>query len=291
MAPSYAVTGATGRVGSRVARQLAHAGAFQRCIVRDTMRAPRLPRAEAAGATYDDGEAMRRALEGMNTLFLVSAAEAENRIGEHAVAVDAARDAGVERIVYLSFLSAAPDATFTFARDHWHTEEHIRASGLRFTFLRDSLYQDFLPVFVGDDLTIRGPAGDGRVSVVAIDDVADVATAVLLADSEHDGLTYDVTGPDAITLEEAARELSRGASRTVRYQPETLQEAYDSRAHFDAPAYALTGWVTTYVAIATGELSAVSDTVERVTGHRPSTLAETLQRHPELLQHLRTAAG
>jgi NAD(P)H dehydrogenase (quinone) len=291
MPPSYAVTGATGRVGSRVARQLAHASAFQRCIVRDTTRAPRLPRAEVAAGTYDDSEAMRRALDGMDTLFLVSAAEAEDRVREHVAVVDAAREVGVKRVVYLSFLGAAPDATFTFARDHWHTEEHIRASGLRFTFLRDSIYQDFLPVFVGDDLTIRGPAGDGRVSAVAVDDVADVATATLLADREHDGLTYDVTGPVAITLDEAARELSRAAGRTVRYQPETLQEAYDSRAHLGAPEYALTGWVTTYVAMATGELSTVSDTVERLSGHPPSTLAETLHRHPELVQHLRAATG
>ena len=285
----YAVTGATGRVGSRVARRLAEAGVVQRCIVRNVPRGPKLPRAEVAQATYDDSEAMRRALDGVDTLFLVSASEAEDRVSEHTAAVDAAVAVGVSRILYLSFLNAAPDATFTFARDHWHTEAHIRGSGLRFTFLRDSLYQDFMPVYVGGDLTIRGPAKDGRVSTVAVDDIADVATAVLLANSEHDDMTYDVTGPAALTLDEVARELSRASGRRVRYQPETLDEAYDSREHFGAPEYQVNGWVTTYVAIATGELSTVSDAVPQLTGHRATTLADTLHRYPELVQHLRMA--
>jgi NAD(P)H dehydrogenase (quinone) len=285
----YAVTGATGRVGSRVARRLAEAGVVQRCIVRNAQRAPKLSRAEVAQATYDDSEAMRRALDGVHTLFLVSASEAEDRVREHTAAVDAAVAAGVARIIYLSFLNAAPDATFTFARDHWHTEDHIRGSGLRFTFLRDSLYQDFMPVYVGEDLTIRGPAKDGRVSTVAVDDIADVAMAVLLANSEHDDITYDVTGPAALTLDEVARELSRASGRRVRYQPETLDEAHNSREHFGAPEYQVNGWVTTYVAIATGELSTVSDAVPRLTGHRATTLADTLHRYPELVQHLRMA--
>ncbi len=287
MASSYAVTGATGRVGSRVARQLAQAGVSQRCVVRELQRAPKLAGAEAAQATYDDGEAMRRSLDGLHTLFLVSAAEAEDRVREHRTAIDAARAAGIERIVYLSFLNAAADATFTFARDHWHTEQYIRESGLRFTFLRDSLYQDFVPLLVGPDSTIRGPAGDGRVSAVAIDDIADVTTAVLLDDADHDGRTYDITGPTAITLDEAASELSEVVGRPIRYQPETVEEAYESRAHIGAPAYAVTGWVTTYVAIATGELSVVTDAVSRIAGHEATTMNETLHRHPEIVQHLR----
>ncbi len=98
-------------------------------MVRDPERAPRPPGAEIAQASYNDAAAMRSALSGVQTLFLVSAKEAFRRVQEHATAVDAALAAGVERIVYLSFLAAAPDATFTFARDHFHTEEHVRSTG------------------------------------------------------------------------------------------------------------------------------------------------------------------
>jgi uncharacterized protein YbjT (DUF2867 family) len=183
-------------------------------IVRDLDRAPDLPAAKAAEASYDDPQALRRALSGVRTFFMVSAGEAYDRLRQHIDAIDAAVAAGVERIVYLSFIGAAPEATFTFARDHWWTEEHVRATGIRHTFLRDNLYQDMLPAMVGDDGIIRGPAGDGRVGAVARDDIADVAVAVMLKD-EHDGHTYDVTGPEAIILHRVAEELSRVTGRGV----------------------------------------------------------------------------
>jgi uncharacterized protein YbjT (DUF2867 family) len=280
-----AVTGATGALGGRIARRLAERGVAQRLVVRDPARAPELPGAETARAAYDDGEAMRRALQGADTLLLVSASEAPDRVRLHTTAVDAAVAAGVQRIVYISFLAAAPDATFTFARDHWHTEQHIRATGLRRTFLRDSLYLDYFPLFVGGDGVIRGPAGEGRVGPVARDDVADVAVAVLLSDS-HDGRTYDLTGPEAITLQQAAEELSRASGRAVSYHAETMEDAYASRASYGAPDWEVAGWVTTYAAIATGELDVVSGSVAAVAGHPPVGLAEFLRRNPASYRHL-----
>src|SRR5690606_33091327 len=139
---------------------------------------------------------------GIATLFLVSAHEDPDRVGLHTRTVDAAVAAGVTRIVYNSFLNAGPESTFTFARDHWHTEQHIRGTGVAFTFLRDSLYQDVLPYFASDGV-IRGPAGDGRFAPVARDDIADVAAAVLLGDG-HDGQTYDLTGPASMTMADVA---------------------------------------------------------------------------------------
>jgi NAD(P)H dehydrogenase (quinone) len=240
----------------------------------------------APAAEYRDTEAMRRALDGADTLFLVSGRESADRLVEHRSAVDAAVAAGVGRIVYLSFLSAAPDCTFTFGRDHWHTEQRIRQhsaeQGVRFTFLRDSFYAALLPALVDGEGVIRGPAGDGRVSAVTHDDVADVAVAVLLdghgaKTSSHDGETYAVTGPEAITLTEAAEQISAATGRQVRYQPETVEEAYASRAHYGAPDFEVAGWVTSYLAIANGELEAVSDTVPRLTGHSAQSFAEYLR--------------
>ena len=231
---------------------------------------------------------MQRALAGVRTFFMVSAGEAADRVEQHINAVDAAVAAGVERIVYLSFVGAAPEATFTFARDHWWTEEHVRASGASATFLRDNLYLDMLPTLAEAEGVIRGPAGDGRVAAVARDDVADVAVAALLG-TGHDGRTYDVTGPEAITLQEVAEELTRVTSRSISYHPQTLEEAYASRASYGAPEWEVEGWVTSYVAIASGELDEVSDTVSELTGHAPMTLADFLRRYPESYQHLLTA--
>lgn len=282
----FAVSGATGAVGGRVAVGLAHLGREQRLVVRDRGRAPDLPGAEAVEASYDEPEAMRGALAGAETFFMVSAGEAYDRVRQHAAAVDAAVAAGVGRIVYLSFINAAPDATFTFARDHWHTEQHVRASGVRHTFLRDNWYMDLLPAMAGADGVIRGPAGDGRVGAVARDDIARSAVAVLLGGTEHDGRTYDVTGPEAFTLHEAAGELSRATGRDVTYHAETLEEAYGSRAAYGAPEFEVEGWVTSYAAMAAGEMDVVSDAVRELTGHAPMTFAEFLRRHPESHRHL-----
>ncbi|GAA3391264.1 NmrA family NAD(P)-binding protein [Cryptosporangium minutisporangium] len=304
MNEEIAVTGATGQIGRRIATRLVEAGAAPRLLVRGTSRTPSLsppalppeigrgsslPGAVpvSIGTGYADALAVRGALDGVGTLFLVSGRESADRVSEHRAVVDAAVAAGVRRIVYLSFLGAAPDCTFTFGRDHWHTEQHIRGTGLAFTFLRDSFYASMLPALVGADGALRGPGGDGRVSAVAPDDVADVAAAVLRDPADHDGQTYDVTGPAAITLQEAADELSRRVGRPIRYQPETLEEAYASRAVYGAPEFEVAGWVTSYQAIADGSLSAVSDTVSRVAGHPARSFAEYLDADPDSYSHLR----
>jgi NAD(P)H dehydrogenase (quinone) len=272
-----AVTGATGRLGGRVARRLAAAGVEQRLVVRDPARARGLDGVEVARAAYDEPEALRRAFDGAHTVFMVSGAETPDRVAQHITCIDAAAAAGVQRLVYVSFFGAAPDATFTLARDHWATEEHLRGSGLRHTVLRDNLYLDFLPFMVGDDGVIRGPAGDGRFAGVAQDDIADVAVAVLRSADGHDGTTYDVTGPQELSFAEAAETLAAATGRPVAYHPETVEEAYASRARYGAPPWQVDAWVSTYTAVAAGELAGVSDTVERIAGHRPLTLAELLR--------------
>ncbi|MBM7441272.1 NAD(P)H-binding protein [Streptomyces sp. HB132] len=286
--PLVAVTGAGGAVGGRVAARLARTGVPVRLLGRNPSRLPELPGAVAGPpAPYGDGEAMRRALDGAHTMFLVSAHESPDRVREHITAVDAAVAAGVERIVYVSFLGAAPDATFTFARDHWHTEAHLRMVGVRHTFLRDSWYLAGLPAMTGADGVLRGPGGDGRVSAVAHEDIADAASAVLLEEgSGHDGMTYDLTGPEAFTLAEAAEELSLRAGRTIRYVPETREQAYASRAHHGAPDWEVAGWVTSYEAIAAGELAVVSNAVPALTGHPAKSLAAYLRENPDSYRHL-----
>jgi len=282
-----AVTGATGQIGGRVAARLAERDVGQRLVVRDASRAPRLPGAEVAQATYADGQAMREALAGAGTLFMVSGSEARDRVRDHVSAIDAAAAAGVRRIVYLSFMSAAPDATFTFARDHNATEEHIRASGLAYTFLRSCMYAEYVPVFTGPDGVIRGPAGRGRVAWVARDDIADVAAAVLLAGGErYEAQALEMTGPEALTMAESAQVLARVAGRAVVYEEETLEQARTSRRESGAPDWEIEGWVTSYAAIAAGELDAMTDTVATVTGHPPRSMADVLREHPDSHRHL-----
>lgn len=274
--PELAVTGSTGQLGGVVARLLADAGSPQRLLVRDAGRAPELENAAPVMFTYGDPGLARAALAGVKTLFMVSAAEAEDRLQQHYTFIDAAAAAGVQHIVYTSFFGAAPDAVFTLARDHFATEERIKASGMDYTFLRDDFYLDFLPLLAGDDGVIRGPAGDGVMAAVARADVARSALTVLRDPALHVGRTYDLTGPEDISLPRAADILSAGTGRSITFHNETLEEAYASRAPYGAPPWQVDAWVSTYTAIAAGELAGPTSAVHELTGREPLSLAEFL---------------
>ena len=291
---TIAVTGATGALGRRVVERLAGTdGVRLRLVVRDASRGPEVPGAEVVEnrGGYADGAGFAAALEGAHTLYLVSAAEAEDRLSQHHTAVDAAAAAGVQRIVYTSFLQARPDSTFTLGRQHALTEDRIRAAGVRGTFLRHSFYADFVPFFAtreDDGAVIAAPAGDGRASFVSRDDLADVGAAVLLDDSgRFDGQALEVTGPEAITLAEAAAVLTEVTGVPTRYRDQTVDEAWATRRPSGHPDWEIEGWVTSYLAIAAGELSLVSDAVPTVTGHPALSVAEHLRRHPEDWANLR----
>ena len=272
--PTIAVTGSTGFVGGSVAAQLSSAGVPLRLLTRSA--APTLPDSVAYTVDYADAEAAEQALTGVHTLFMVSARESATRLGEHRTFIDAAAAAGVSHIVYTSFQGAAPDATFTLGRDHHATEQHIEASGMGFTFLRDSFYCDFLPDMAGDDGVIRGPAGEGRVAAVCREDVARVASTIIREPSQHRDVTYTLTGPEAISLAEAAAMISAARGTALRFYNETIDEAYTSRQRYHAPVWQVDAWVSTYTSIALGEVATVTDDVERLTGRRAMSLNEFL---------------
>ena len=265
-----------------MAEHLAADGLPLRLVVRDLSRAPQLERAVAVETTYADREASLKALDGVETLLMISAAENEHRLAEHISFVEAARDAGVKHIVYTSFVGAAPDSTFTLGRDHYATEQAIIASGMNYTILRNNFYADFMPLMAGDDHVLRGPAGDGLSALVTRSDVARVAAVVLTDVAAHRNVTYDLTGPMALTLTEVASIISEATDEDYTFHNETIEEAYNSRKQWNAPPWQVDAWVSTYTAIANGDMRHVSTDVERITGRPAETLAGFLSRdNPE----------
>jgi NAD(P)H dehydrogenase (quinone) len=269
-----AITGSTGHIGHAVADQLGDLSPT--LVVRDAAKAPTITGSPVVVTDYADASNSVRALEGVDVLFMVSASESKFRRVQHRTFIEAAAAAGVSHIVYTSFFGADPDAVFTLGRDHADAESAIRASGMKFTLLRNNFYSDLLPWFADHSGVIRGPAGDGRVAAVARADVADVAAGILRNPARHAGVTYELTGPEALTLHEVAGRAGAVIGRTMRYQPETEDEAYASRAHYEAEQWQLDAWVSTYTAIADGGTERVTDHVERVSGHRARTIEEAL---------------
>jgi len=288
--PLIAITGATGVVGGLAAERLADAGANLRLIVRDASSAPKIAGVDVATASdYSATDEMTEALKGADTLFLVSGRESENRLEQHYSAIDAAAAAGVSRVIYTSFCGAAADATFTLARDHFATEQAIEQSGMAFVFQRQNLYTDFLPMLAGADGIIRGPAGNGKLVPVTRSDVADVAVR-LLTDDSRDGETFNITGPERVSLRHVANRLTALTGKLFEYQQESVEDAYASRSHFGAPDWQVEAWVSTYVAIGDGEFDLQSESVEVLTGHPPMSFERWVTDNPESWSHVERSA-
>ena len=177
-----------------------------------------LPGVEIATADFDQPESIRRALEGVDRAFLVT--NSSERVEEQQLRfVQLALESGVRHIVYLSQLHASKDSPVRFLRYHAVVEEAISSSGMAYTHLRPNLYMQGLIAFrasIASEGRFFAPAGEARVSIVDVRDIAAVATAALTSNS-HEGKVYDVTGPEALTHTEIAVHLSEALSKQITF--------------------------------------------------------------------------
>jgi uncharacterized protein YbjT (DUF2867 family) len=263
------VTGASGKVGRDIAVRLAGAGVPQRLLVRDRARAPQLPGAVVVQADFRDPESVREALYPGDRVFMVAVHEGvEDRIEAHRSFVQAAADVGVALIAYLSMIGASHDSKFPHSWSHRATEELLEESGVPHTFLRMNLFLDDLPLWFDADGICRGPAGSGRVALIARADVAAVAATVLAADG-YAGETLDLSGDEAPTIAEFAAICSELTGRTLRYVPGTRADYIASRLELGRKPWDAEAGAGSYLAVAAGELGEPSDVIQRVTGREP----------------------
>lgn len=274
---TLALTGATGAVGSIAARHLAEAGLTARLIVRDAARAPDLTGFEIAAFSREGGPALLAALSGIDTVLMVSAREDDGRLLLHQDFVDAAVRSGVRQIVYLSFVGAAEDATNLTVRDHGATESYLRDCGLDVTIIRSNFYVETLLEFVHEN-QISAPASDGRIAAVARADVGAAVGAVLADPKTHVGQVYELSGPQALTLDDVAALLGPVLGAPIAYTAQTDDEARRQMTENGVPAELLEAWLSACVAIRHGIHGHVTDDVRHLTGRAPTPAAETLAR-------------
>ncbi|MEW2512803.1 NAD(P)H-binding protein [Streptomyces sp. NPDC046870] len=275
---TVAVTGGTGALGSRIATRLADHGVPQLLVGRHPDRLPELPGAQRRGpAAYADASDMRKALEGAATLILVSGHRTGRRLEEHATAVEAAIAVGVDRVLYVSLVSAAPTATYLNARDQWMTEQFLAGAGIRHTVLRAGFYTSTPAALADEDFVVSGPASTGRAAFVTHEDIAEVITAVALDEgprSQYDGATLEITGPEALTLDEAVTRIAAATGRPYRYESETVEEAFARRWRQGMSGEQIETWISWYQAIERGEVSVVTDVVPRLTGSPATAISD-----------------
>jgi len=217
---TIAITGATGQLGRLIVERLKTRvePARLRTLVRTPAKAADLG-IQALEADYDRPSTLAAALVGVDTLMLVSSSEVGRRTEQHRHVIEAARAAGVRRIVYTSLLHA-DTSELSLAGEHRDTERMLKDSGLAWTILRNGWYTENYMGAVAGALAagaLAGSAGQGRIASAARADYAEAA-AVVLAGAGHEGRTYELAGDTAYTLGELAAELSRQAGRTIPYR-------------------------------------------------------------------------
>jgi uncharacterized protein YbjT (DUF2867 family) len=272
------VTGSTGKVGRLVAEELSRRGVAQRLLVRDPARAPSLPGADVVQADYGDAGSLARALLPGDVVFMVSLHEGpERRVPLHRSFVDAAARAGVERVVYLSFVAAGPDAVFLHARSHGATEALLRESGLPFAAMRNGMYADEIPGWFDAEGAIRVDGGDGRMSFSYRPELAE-AIAVVLTEPGHEGRVYDVVSADSVSMGELAAAARSASGDLYRYDPygdSWWEERWRARGRSD---WQVEAGLTSYRALRSGELDVVTGDFERLTGRRARSVREVVER-------------
>jgi NAD(P)H dehydrogenase (quinone) len=272
------VTGSTGHVGRLVAEELAALGERMRLLVRDRLRAPQLPGAEVVQGDYDDRGSLRGALQEGDRVFMVSLHEGpERRVELHQSFVDAAAEANVGQLVYLSFLNAGPDAIFLHARSHGATEAMLRYSGLQWTSIRNGMYADDVLGWFDEDDVARETGGDGRMSFSYRPEIAKVIAHVLTTRG-HEEKIYNVTTPESVSLSELAEIATAATGRPHRYEP-VGEDVWEARWRaIGRTGWELEGGSTTYAALRAGEFDVVADDYRRLTGNDPLTIGEIIAR-------------
>jgi NAD(P)H dehydrogenase (quinone) len=279
------VTAATGQLGQLIVQELARLVPSDRvtATVRDPQKAAqKLPPGVATRrADYGDAPSLAAAFAGTRILLMISGtADVQERIAQHRSVVEAAARAGVERIVYTSFLDHLPASPFSFALIHHDTEEQLRASALQWTILRPSQYAELLFPGVENAIktgTLATPSGDGRVGFITRADIARAAAAVAAGEG-HAGRIYELTGPDPLSQRDVAAILGRVSGKPVSYKPGSVEAYVENLGKIGLPKFLAEALGGVQRAIQAGILDRVTDHVQNLTGRAPESVESFLRR-------------
>lgn len=238
------ITGVTGRSGSAVVREFARQGVPVRALARDPAKAAplaALPAVEVVTGDMRRPDTLGPALEGVERILMISGAR-QHLVETQCAFIDAARAAGVPHVVKFSGAESGigfdPQA-FRGTRAHEEVERYLERSGLAWTHLRPSQFmQNYLVEHarsIAADGAMYVPMGDATLAPIDIEDIAKIAVAVLLAEGQE-GMRYDMTGPEALTMYDVAERISAAIGRPVRYVDVTPEEYHRRLVAANVPA-------------------------------------------------------
>jgi uncharacterized protein YbjT (DUF2867 family) len=277
------VTGATGLNGTELVRRLSARGVPVRALVRSAAKAQplsTLPNVEIAEGDMGRPETLTAALRGVDRAMLISSSD-PTMLEVQTSFIDAARQAGVRHVVKLSGIIPDLASPFRFARMHGEIEKRLESSGLSHTHLRAG---EFMPAYFRQvpSIVARGilalPMDDAKIASIDIGDIAEVAVTVLTT-SGHEGKTYPLTGPEALTMAEVAEKLSAATGKTIRYVNVAPEDAKKAQLEAGVPPYLADALAELFAERRKGKESAVWPTIETVFGWRPTNFDDFATRN------------
>lgn len=271
--------------GSQVVNALLERNQEVRVFVRDPDRARELfgHAVETAPGDFADRRSVRDALDGVEQLVL-SGADHPGRVEWEKAAIDAAAAAGVRRIVKLSSISAEPGAPIAFWDWHGRIERHLGDSRIPWVSLRSAFYMSNLLAGaeqVGREGRLYAPAGRARIAMIDPRDVGAAAAAVLTT-AGHDGQTYVLTGPEALTYAQVAAELSAVTAGEVNFIDIPDEQATRAMIETGLPPFAAHQVVGIFKMLRQGVGEHVTTTVESLTGSPSRDFAAFARDHATL---------
>ncbi len=281
------VTGATGKTGSAVVRQLLDLGYPVRAAVRKLdERADDLEAlgAEVVVADFHDLRSMRGAMEGVGRVYFVYPPQGAQLVEATTIAATAARDAGVRGFVNMSQISAREDSDSPLARHHWLSEGILDWADVGAIHIRPTFFAEMLPILgaqtIATEVKLYLPYGDERHAPVAADDIARVVVGLLTDPEPHVGERYVLTGPKNLTVAEMASVLSEELGTAVEYVDLPLDVWGDAISGVEGlNEFAVTHLKAVAVDHQNGIFSGETDAVERIGGQAPQSLPEFIREN------------
>jgi NAD(P)H dehydrogenase (quinone) len=275
------VTGATGKTGTAVVRQLRARGADVRALVhRADERSAALAQLGAEVVVGDvlDLASMAAATRGITAAYFTYPVEL-GLLDATTTFAYAAAESGVGAVVNMSQLPARPDAASNASRQHWLAERILDWSPLPVTHLRPTFFAEWLAIFLRQDGTLALPFGDGRHAPVAAEDIASVIAAILIDPARHAGQVYKLFGAEEMDHYQITAEMSAALGNTVTYLPVAIDEFEEQLRHRHFPEHTIQHVRSVAADYQNAVFAGNNDVVKTVGGHDPLTVQEFVIRN------------
>jgi uncharacterized protein YbjT (DUF2867 family) len=273
------ITGASGMVGRAVLEEMRKAKKPLKAMYRNAEDAKKTPTGVTSViADFADKASLKRALEGVETVYLVCS-PIPQLVELESNAIDASKEAGVRHIALNSAMGAG-DYRTSFPSWHRKVEEKLDASGLKYTILRPNGFMQNIVTYnaptIRSQRAFYAAMGKAKTSLIDVRDIALAAAKTLTEPGAHAGKTYELNGPEAVSNAEVAAKISRVAGRPVQYVD--ITEEAQRKAMLDAgmPEWQVTALLELQQYYVSGKCAAVTDVLQNLLGRAPMTLDQFL---------------